>query len=316
MIRCFFLSLSILLICAGCGGGAKPQRGGDSEIEDLGGMVAIVNGDIITEEDLSRRFPFSEEDLSTMSDKEREDFGEARRNSLYALIDEKIILQRAMALKLEVSEEEIDERVRMITSGADVGGILRDQNITMEEWRERIRDGILIEKTVDYEVGTKVEIKDSEVKDYYNEHRNEFNLPAMVKIRQVIVQSEGEAERALDSIRGGRDFVDVAAEFSTGGIEDRLLYHTLDELPEEFQNAIQGMNVGDVSGIVKTPFGYHILKLEERVAPHTRTYEEAYDEIKEKLLEGKKEGEFRKWIALLRKKSEVRINPKYIEGKG
>jgi peptidyl-prolyl cis-trans isomerase D len=156
--------------------------------------------------------------------------------------------------------------------------------------------------TIDASSAKPVQPTDAEIEAYYTQNRYRFETPERVMARHIVFltsdpndasgkQLEGEAleaikkkaEAALARIKGGEDFAKVAQEVSEDpGTKDQggsLGWVVRGQLPQEFEQALFALQPGDMSGVVKTPFGFHIIQAEKKDAPQTRTLDEARQEI-------------------------------------
>nr|WP_277817250.1 peptidylprolyl isomerase [Koleobacter methoxysyntrophicus] len=151
------------------------------------------------------------------------------------------------------------------------------------------------------EITKDITVNDVEVKEYYDNNPDEFKeYPDEVKARHILVNTEEEAKEILKKLKEGADFAELAKEYSkdTGSKEEGgdLGYFNRGIMVPEFDKAVFEMEVGQISDIVKTQFGYHIIKLEDKkISPIIK-----FDEIKEtlhgQLLEEKKYETFNKKI--------------------
>jgi peptidyl-prolyl cis-trans isomerase C len=137
------------------------------------------------------------------------------------------------------------------------------------------------------------EISDDELKAYYDAHLNEFKPPEEIKVRQILVGTEAEANKILEQIKGGQDFVELAKKKSIdpsapqegGKLE---LADGRDWLPrgtfeKSFEFALFKIPKGQVDGPLKSQFGWHILKVEDKRQPDTRSFVEVRNGIKQRL---------------------------------
>ena len=92
--------------------------------------------------------------------------------------------------------------------------MLKERGITLEDWRLELEQGLLMEKVVRQMVYSQVRVEDSEIEAYYQEHREEFDRPAQVRARQIVLGSREEGERVLGLLRQGEPFAEVARQNS------------------------------------------------------------------------------------------------------
>jgi parvulin-like peptidyl-prolyl isomerase len=136
-----------------------------------------------------------------------------------------------------------------------------------------------------------------------------------VKARQIVVADGEEAIQILKRLKKGENFEKLAKEKSLGPEKVQggdLGYFSQGEKPTEFDSVFT-MEVGAISEVIKSPYGYHIFKLEEKTQPRPIPFEEAKSEILQEL--GRKKGEenYQKWLKDLKGKAKVRINKKWLK---
>jgi peptidyl-prolyl cis-trans isomerase D len=134
----------------------------------------------------------------------------------------------------------------------------------------------------------KIEIGEDEIEFYYNTHIDEFEHPESIRARHILFDDEDIAKDVLEKLKNGADFSELAKEYSKGPTKDTggdLGYFERGKMVPEFEDIAFALEVGEISEIVKTQFGYHIIKLEDRKEPYTEKFDEVKEKIKSKLLE-------------------------------
>lgn len=269
-------------------------------------IVATVNGDPITLGEFLERLSRS----GFRSDKELS--YEVKKDFLNRLIEQKMMLKEAQRRRIQVGLPEINERISSLvgTQAKDIKEIISAQGIDFEQWKADIWENMMIEKLLAREVDRHVTISPTEVKRYYNEHASEFVRPEQVRARQIVVMSEGEAVAILDQLARGADFAALARQKSTapeGANGGDLGFFAFGDMPHEF-NEVFRLNPKEVSGVVKSPYGFHIFKLEERRPAGKRSLEEVYKEIESRLYQEKQEKRHRQWLNELRSRTKFEVD--------
>lgn len=137
----------------------------------------------------------------------------------------------------------------------------------------------------DYKEG--VEIGGDEIRYYYDSHIDEYEHPESVHARHILLEAEEEAKNVLKKARAGEDFAELARQFSTGPTKASggdLGFFERGKMVKEFEDAAFGMEAGGISEVVKTQFGYHVIKVEERKEPFTDEFDSVKEEVKNTLL--------------------------------
>ena len=171
-------------------------------------------------------------------------------------------------------------------------------------------------RLLDAEVLAKLEVTPAEAEVYYGQHAGELAVPERLRLRQILVPTEAEAIEVRERLaRDPQSFEGLAQtrsrgpEASTGGLMGSF---ARGELPLELEQAALALAPGRTSEIVKTPLGFHILKLDARAPARAATLEEAQEEIHAKLLREKSDAAVRQFVQGLLARAKVNdavVNP-------
>ncbi len=278
-------------------------------------IVAVVNSDLIMLSDLKREV---EPGLARISRQHRGDelaqrLKMAEYMALTNLIERKLQLQEAKARKLEVTDKEVIQAVeQMKRSGEtiDMSNPLHTRNV---------RDQLMLMKVIDREVRGSVMVGESEMKRYYHEHRDRFALPEVYTLSQIFIQvrsSDGtadalaKAKRAMDELKRGEKFEDVAVQYSNGPNASRggqLGLVRQGELLSPIERAIAPLVPGGISDIIESSEGFHIIRVDEKTPKQYRPFEEVRFEIQSLVYQQKSEDVFQSWLAELKNKAYIEI---------
>ena len=187
-------------------------------------------------------------------------------------------------------------------------GIDTDKEI--KDILEEARKKIIIAKFVKLEVDDKVKVSEDEMKKFYGEHKDEFKTPPMWRASHILVAGEGEAKDILSELSKGGSFEDIARAKSIDATSSRggdVGYFRKGQVVPEFENACFSLNVGQLSDIVHTRFGYHIIKLTDKKNEAFEPYEYAKSKIENALKLKKRDELFDKLVVSLKEKYRVRI---------
>jgi len=266
---CAFLLAFLLII--GCG------KKDDSKI------VAEIDGEKITLSEFNRELDKIPMELKMFVATQM-----GKRNYLERLIMKRLLIREAKKENIE-KEKEFQERL------------------------SEIKDQLLIEMLLKKKLVQDVKIDEGEIKKYYEAHKEEFKKPEEINTRHILLKTEEEAKQVQERLTKGEDFIELAKRYSidpsaktTGG---EIGFHPRGSLvPEYEEEAFKLKRVGQVSGIVKTRFGYHIIRLEGVKPPSYATYEEVKELIRQKLIQEKQGQLLENYINELKKNAKIKVN--------
>lgn len=272
------LALTLVLLPAWAG--AQPRQPVPSVAIDR--VIAVVNDEAITQHELRDRVATVERQLRQRGTPPPPR-AVLEKQLLERLIVDRVQMQFAKEIGLRVTDAELDTTLRRIAENnrmslAEFRATLERDGIEWRRFREEIRDEMTIGRLREREVDSRIVISDGEI-DNYLAHPAPLNQNALVALGHIIVrvpeqadpgkltQLRVRAEEALARIRAGQDFGQVAAAYSeapdamSGGVIEA---RPLDRLPTLYAEAVAGLQPGEVSGILKSPAGFHIVKLIDR----------------------------------------------------
>jgi peptidyl-prolyl cis-trans isomerase C len=269
-------------------------------------IVATINGDPITLAEFRERFARAgfKPDEGVELDVQEE--------FLNRLIERMMLVREAQRRRIKVSLPEITKRIETLhtENGEDVKDTLASEGIDFEKWKSDIWEDMMIERLLTREVYRRVSVTPAEVRRYYQANPREFERPEQVRVRQIVVATEAEARAAMETLQAGADFAAVAKQRSTAPEAEKggdLGYFARGDMPAEF-NVVFGLSKGGISGIVKSPYGYHIFKLEDRRGAGRLGFDEASKEISERLRRAKEDSRYKTWVKELRARTKFEVN--------
>lgn len=311
-----FVLVAMLLLAPLCGVRA----------ETVSRIAAVVNDELITTHQLDRKVA---ERLAAEGGGQKPSEAEMdalRRSVLSDLVEEALVRQRIDELGLKVTDEEIEAAIQDVQkqnklTREQLIQALQFEGMTFEAYRENLGKQILRFKLLGREVQSKVEVTNQEIRDYFRAHIDEFREPAYVRLARLtfplpakaaaaqIEAVQAKAEAALARLRRGEDFYGVllastADQSAEGG---DLGTFRAGELTAAFERAVQGLKEGEVSAVIETPDGFHILRVEERSPGKIRQFDAVQDEIQKAIFDQKTEARHKEWAQSLRKNAYIDI---------
>jgi peptidyl-prolyl cis-trans isomerase SurA len=265
--------------------------------------LALVNAEPITARDLARELK-----LLGMENADEPSRGQV----LEEMIDQALVLQEAARLGATLSREELENQLALARAGTplkEFSASLEARGIPFAEWRERVRRRALCDEVVRREIRSGIVVKPQDLKDYYWEHVTRFRRSESLKLRQILCNGRGPAEKALAELRLGDPFAAVAVRYSEapeaseggdlGWVEQKAL-------PQKLEKAAFALKPGQYSPIIATRYGWHILFCEARRGPEAFSLDQSAPQILEALLREREQPLYRDWLASLRGRADIR----------
>lgn len=245
--------------------------------------VATVNGEKITKEELT--------DILIQS------YGESTLNSM---IDDKIVELAVKEEDIKISKEDIDAEYADFvenTGGEEAfQNALAQTGMTDEQFRKDITQYLSIRKLIE----PMVKISDEEIAASFEENKASFGKPEQVEASHILVEDEALAKEIAAKLKDGKDFAELAKEYSTDEVSavngGELGFFGRGEMMPEFEEAAFSMDVDTISDLVKTDFGYHIIHVTGKQEAEEPTLENSKEEIREGLFEEKLQTEYAAWL--------------------
>ena len=170
---------------------------------------------------------------------------------------------------------------------------------------------ILMARLLKDEVEDTVVINEEDVLKYYEANKDGFTMPTTLRASHILVKTEADANEILVELSNGRNFEDLARARSldpTSEIGGDIGYFTRNQLVPEVEETCFNMQPGEISGVVKTKFGYHVLKLTEKNPPRVKELTDVRDSIEESLKRLKQKILFNELVEGLKERSKITIN--------
>jgi peptidyl-prolyl cis-trans isomerase C len=182
---------------------------------------------------------------------------------------------------------------------------------------EDFKRAMLIDALLEEELKGKSEVSEEEIRKYYEENKALFIEPLEVKIRQIFVNSELILREVLAKLSQGESFEKIASTYNIGRFKEdggNLGYIRRGQLARSFSQfeeaAFSLKNKGDISDVIRTPYGFHIIKLEDMRGSHLRPLDQVKDKIRITLEPKKKQEAYLRYIKDLKSKANILINEK------
>jgi peptidyl-prolyl cis-trans isomerase SurA len=252
---------------------------------------------------------------------------QALSQQLHRLIDRKLQEEEAAQRGITVADADLERALEDIktrnrfTSDAALASALAAEGMTMEQYKQQLRSELLVAKLVNREVRSTVVVAPEEVKRYYEQHTEEFTLPERVKLRQIFIAApagneeahaskRAKAQGVLDELKRGADFDQMARRYSDGpeaGEGGELGWFTPGSLMAPLDRAAFALQDGQISDLIETPQGWHILKAEAHEGHRQQSFDQVKDQVHERLLDQRTQQRYEEWFWDLRRDAYVDI---------
>ncbi len=276
-------------------------------------VVAMVNGDPITLAEFQEWFG------RAGIKPEKETALEIKAEFLNRLIERKMMLREAQRKRIVIKLPAINKRIAALRTeygyGKEMKEVLATQGVDFEKWKADVWADMMIERLLAREVNRHISVSSSEVKRYYQANIQEFERPEQVRGRQIVVDTKEEAKTVLALLQAGADFATLAKEKSTAPEAENggdLGYFAMGDMPAEF-NVVFGLPEDGISGIVKSPYGFHLFKLEEKKNAGKISLKKVSKQIRAKLRRKKEDTRYKKWFTKLRARTKLEVNYEALE---
>ena len=293
-------------------------------------IVAVVNEDIILLSELkARMMPYTQRihQQGFDAEKERQMIFKVREEMINRLVDEKLTDQEITRKDIQVDEAEIDKTIERIKqtnyfTDEDLRRFLEEEQMTLAEYRDSVKEQILRTRLVNYEVKSRIVITEEEIRAYYEKHRDLYGGKVSYHLRNILMrvpdyatssekQAVGEKMRRLRSqIEQGADFAELARDYSQGpsaadggdiGAFDR------ESLSPQILAALDNLESGQTTAVLDTDQGFQLFYLQAKSRGEGKPLASVRAEIHHKLYEEVVNKKFLSWLEDLRSQSHIKI---------
>ena len=230
-------------------------------------------------------------------------------NQLWEEVPEeyKLQLDKSMILDQVISEK------LLIQEAKNIG--LEEDNDVLEQI-QKMTEQILVQVLIEREILDKTKVNDEEVLEYYEQNKDSFTEKEQVYLYNILLETEEEAQDILEQLKAGGDFSEIAQERSTGPSAAQggdLGYLPKGTVIPEIEEVVFALELEELSTVIKTDFGFHILKITEKKPETVKTLEEVKEDIIQTLLPDKQKEAFENLLEELKNKSEIEINEEALQ---
>jgi len=298
--------------------------------KNLPDVVAKVNGVNIKKTDLQNAVETMKMELEMIGQAVPPDRKDAvYRDILDKIIGSELLAQEAKARKISVTEGEVDGELtkfrEKFPSETVFQNFLKEQGFTEQDIRDEIRKSYGVSKMIKNDIYAKIAVDEKAAREFYTKNPKEFLEPELVTASHVLVKvdfktaddkTKAEAKKEIDQVladaKAGKDFAGLAREHSDDpGSKEKggdLGEFARDMMVPAFEEAAFGLQKpGDLSSVIETPYGYHVIKLGSKKAARSIPFEDVKEDLTNFLTMKKKDESLRAYVDTLRKKAKVQI---------
>jgi len=277
-----FRKTATLLLLAACvaGTGCKQQGSAAKNDAGKGVVLAEVNGATITDSDF-----YKEQESLPPYLKPMTETPEGKREMLDTMVVRELIMQQAKKDGIDKSPE--------------VAAKLED-----------LKKRVIVEAYLKKKVEESANVSDADMQEFYNKNKDKFQTGAQIRASHILVKSEAEAKDVEKQLKGGASFEELAKKHSIDGAAPKggdLGWFGKGAMLPEFEQVAFGLKEGQVSGIVKTQFGYHLIKQTGNRPAGPRSFEEVKDQIKAAMIPERQQETFKNLKEELKKEAKLSI---------
>ena len=330
----FLTGVAILL---GCSLGLAAQQPPPPKGLVIEQIIARVNDDIIT----SSQYKQAEESLRTEVKRDcsgctpakiNAEYTEEQKNVLRDLIDQSLLVQRAKDEGINVDIDvvkkldEIRQQYKLESMDA-LRRAVEASGLNWDDYKDSIKKSLLTQKLIRQDVGGTIQIDHETVLKYYNAHKNEFDRPETVVIREIFLPTKGKTpaeiaqiKKQMQNIRqrveNGDDFGQLAKLYSKGptaGQGGELGAYTRGQLAKPIDEAVFKLQHNQMTPVIERPGGVELFQVEQHYQAGIQPMDAVENEIENKIYMKKIGPALRKYLAQLRKESYILVKPGYAD---
>jgi peptidyl-prolyl cis-trans isomerase SurA len=334
------LLLSLIAICSLASPALAQQ---DTVVEEI---VARVNNSIITRADLRKNEEQAAQDIKeqNLSQKTVED---RKANSLRDLIDQQLLIQKAADLGISADADLVkrldDLRKEMKASSMeDLQKLAEAQGVSWEDFKQNTKNGILTQKVIGSEVGSRIQVTREEAQKFYDEHKSEIAQPERIRLSEILISNnpdapkpepgkeskleapnaeqlaaaEAKANDIYRQLKAGVKFDEIARKESNGSTAEQggdLGYFKRNDLAKELEEKSFALKAGEFTEPIRTRQGFIILRVNDHIEAGLPPLDRVREQIQEQLYSQRVQPALREYLTRLREEAYIDIKPGYTD---
>ena len=297
----------------------SPAAAEKSPSED---KVAVVNGSVISQADFDRELRVTQRWFSRMGKPLTDSqLSAMKQETLDRMIDRELLYQESQKKGFKIDTAALDEEFKKrFPDEAKFKQMLSSMELTEAAMKSQFARGRAIQSFIDKEFSEKTTVSEEEIKGYYDSHPELFKQPEQVRASHILIKVDSQAdasqktearkklEEIQEKLKKGEDFSALATASSQCPSNSRggdLGYFGRGQMVQPFEETAFSLKPGEVSDIVETQFGYHLIKVVDKKAAGTTPYKDAKGQIEQRLKREKVQKEVSSYVAKLKEEAKV-----------
>ncbi len=301
-----------------------PDTAGQTNV-DVNATVVTINGATVTEGDLQQELRNMMAQYRQLPQQQLQQLMPSfRQQAQEALVNKILLIQEADKKNIGPSAEKIDSELKKIVDRFPSPEEYRQQLTALgsseEALKEDIRKSLKINEIIENKLATITAVTDSDVAGFYKENPEQFKMPEQVRASHILVSVKPEDTQEIkdekrkklmelrEQIQKGADFAKLAGDHSECASSAKggdLGFFARGTMIKPFEDTAFGMKKGEISPVVETQFGYHLIKTVDRTAARVVPLEEAKEKIEAQLLDQKKQAAINELLEQLRNSATI-----------
>ncbi len=289
-------------------------------------VIATVNGNAITGNDLNVEMKLLEMEMQLRNRPvSYYQIAQLRSQIIDNLINRDMLYQYATNKKIRIRSEwlttTMEDLQDQLGGRSALNTYMAAAGLDKNDFKKRLTKGLVVRRLLRRDVVRTIRISEAEMQAFYRDHPDYFQKGEQIRVRQILIseksgpQGETSARSRIESLQKqlamGANFAVLALEYSDGPSRSSagdLGYLTRQQMVPDFADAAFALKPGEISDIVHTAYGYHLIKMIDRLPPQQISYKESREKIERSLRRNKENASVKRFVANLKKKTEIKLN--------
>lgn len=301
-------------------------------------IVARVNNEIITLSDYQRANQALQEEVTQecqacTPDKIQTEVKDQQKDLLRGLIDQALLVERAKDMNINVDTElvkKLDDvrKQNNLATMEELQKAVESSGMSWDDYKDQQKRTLMTQEVVRQEVSGHMDIGPEEVRQFYEAHKQEFDLPEQVSLSEIFLSTTDKTPQEVEAIRmkandlhsriaRGADFAQIAEKYSEGKTakDQNGFIGTFQrgQMDKQLEDVVFGLSKGQVTDVIETKPGFEILKVMDHYQAGLQPLTKVQDQIQNKLYMQKMEPAMRDYLAQLREESYVMVKPGFTD---